>query len=192
MTAPPGSSARRPIADACVALAVASIVGLAAGPTAAEPLPKEACELLVEEQSRLASAGARSWLAEGPAAARTRLAPAQVEQVRRLLEVDEQLLFGCGLFKARFALPRDVDDPEPEAKEKAKEPAAAKPKRRQRQAPKDAAPAAAAAAAEGSGTESAKAAPAAVPAEAAPKAASRRKQRPEDAYRPPAPQNPEN
>ena len=39
----------------------------------AEPLPKEACDLLVEEQQRLLGAGVKEWMAGGAANARSRL-----------------------------------------------------------------------------------------------------------------------
>lgn len=106
---------------------------LAAAPLAgrAEPLAKETCDLLAAEHAQLVAAGVKEWMAGGAAAARAKLSPAQLDQIRRWIDVDEQLAFRCGLFRTRSALPRDIEDAPPEA-EKKKEPEAPKAKPRPR------------------------------------------------------------
>ena len=90
------------------ALLVAPLVGRA------EPLPKEACDVLISEHDKLVAAGAKTWMAQGTQEARTRLGAEKLAQVARFLDVDEQLLFRCGHYKARFVLPADVEEPQPE------------------------------------------------------------------------------
>jgi hypothetical protein len=133
----------------------------------AEPLPKEACDLLGEEHGRLQAGGVREWMAGGAAQGRARLSPAQLEQIRRYIEVDEQLSFRCGLFRSRFSLARDVEDP-PEAekgKDKADSKPAEAPKARARPKPQPAA----------ADSDAAEAKP----------APRRRQPKQDDAYRPP-------
>lgn len=94
----------------------------------AAPLDKEGCEKLKTERVWLEQAGARGFMTKGPQWAKANLEPGKLEQVRRLLEVDEQLLFRCR-GKPLVNLPKDPD-PDPAAREPdgttdgAKEPAA--------------------------------------------------------------------
>ncbi len=85
--------------------------GLAAIAARAEPLPKEACDVLASEHDKLVAGGVKVWMAQGVPDARNRLGADKVGQIARFLEVDEQLLFRCGLYKARFTLPTDVEEP---------------------------------------------------------------------------------
>lgn len=87
----------------------------------AEPLPKEACDLLGEEHQRLVDGGVREWMAGGAATASTRLSGEQLKAIQRYIEVDEQLAFRCGLFKVRYVLPRDPEEPPEPEPAKAKE-----------------------------------------------------------------------
>lgn len=58
-------------------------------------LDEESCRLLREEQERLASAGVRDSMANGPEWAKTNLPAAKLKEIQRLIEVDEQVLFRC-------------------------------------------------------------------------------------------------
>ena len=157
------------------ALAACLVTGLAASsthrhPARAEPLPKEACDLLGEEHQRLSSGGVREWMAAGAATARSRLSGEQLKSIERFIEVDEQLAFRCGQFKARFVLPRDPEEP-PEP-----EPAKATEERKPKKAKKVGE--AKTEASDGERASEAK------PASAAEKPAPRRKPKADDAYRP--------
>jgi hypothetical protein len=87
---------------------------LPAGRTA--PLDKEGCAKLKVEQGELEHAGARGNMGKGPEWAKTNLEPEKLDQIRRLLEVDEQLLFRCH-GKPLVNLPKDPNDPDPAARE---------------------------------------------------------------------------
>jgi hypothetical protein len=67
-------------------------------------------------------------MSKGPHWAKSNLEPARLEQIKRLLEIDEQLLFRCG-GRPLVSLPKDPD-PDPAAREPgdnaAKAPAVAK------------------------------------------------------------------
>ncbi|KAB2912055.1 MAG: hypothetical protein F9K29_20625 [Hyphomicrobiaceae bacterium] len=165
-------------------------------------LDKDGCTKLKDEQAQLEQAGVRTSMAKGPQWAKANLAPDKLEQVRRLIEVDEQLLFRCQ-GRPLVNLPNEVDaDPKPKADEAKTEqtPAAnAVPPKAAAKSPdavKKAAPAkkAAAPAADKTGDEAkrepaAKKAPAAAKTTDAPAKAKAAKAKPkvDDAYRPPNP-----
>jgi hypothetical protein len=132
------------------------------------PLDKEGCAQLKVEQGELERAGTRASMGRGPQWAKTNLEPAKLEQIKRLLEVDEQLLFRCG-GRSLVNLPKDPD-PDPAAREPghkaAKAPQAPKVPKAQRQPKKEAAAAPAKEPAPAAGK-----APAAKAAPASPKAA---------------------
>lgn len=165
----------------------ASLVGAAllalAGPAAAEPLAKEACDGLKAEQDALVAAGIKDDLARGPAWGRTNLKPDRLVQVARYIDLEEQLLFRCGLARIRYAPP-----PEPErtaAPEPEKAPAKAKAKPRPKPKPKAAAdPAAAASNGKDEAPPSKRAGAQLVPAKTV---QAKPKPKADDAYRPPAP-----
>jgi hypothetical protein len=73
------------------------LVGLLAqgGIALAAPLDKDGCGKLKDEQGQLEKSGVRETLAKGPQWAKTNLAGGSLGEVRRLIEVDEQLLFRC-------------------------------------------------------------------------------------------------
>jgi hypothetical protein len=106
-------------------LAAALVLATAAR---SSPLGKDGCAQLKVEQGDLERAGTRASMSKGPQWAKSNLEPAKLEQVRRLLEIDEQLLFRCG-GRSLVNLPKDPD-PDPAAREPgdnaAKAPAAAK------------------------------------------------------------------
>lgn len=61
----------------------------------ATPLDKDGCTKLKVEQSQLEQGGTRGSMGRGPEWAKANLAPEKLDQIRRLIEVDEQLLFRC-------------------------------------------------------------------------------------------------
>ncbi len=104
-----------------------AVLLLSAPPARTAPLDKEGCAKLRTEEAQLVQAGTRTSMSKGPEWAKTNLAPDKLEQIRRLLEVDEQLQFRCH-GKALVNLPRDPDA-DPAAREvEGKEPAAKRPK----------------------------------------------------------------
>src|SRR5262245_48537064 len=74
----------------------------------AAQLDKDACTKLKSEQVQLEKDGARDGLGRGPDWAKANLGPDKIEQLRRLIEVDEQLLFRCG-GRPLVVLPSDPD-----------------------------------------------------------------------------------
>jgi len=91
-------------------------------------LGKEDCAKFKGEQELMEKAGVRSSMAKGAQWAKANLAPDQLDQVRRLIELDEQLLFRCG-GKPLVELPVEIEaDPAAvaaESKDSDKEPAGA-------------------------------------------------------------------
>jgi hypothetical protein len=74
----------------------------------AAQLDKDSCTKLKNEQGQLERDGARGSLGRGPDWAKANLGPEKMEQIRRLIEVDEQLLFRCG-GRPLVVLPSDPD-----------------------------------------------------------------------------------
>jgi len=74
----------------------------------AAQLDKESCTKLKGEQAQLEKDGVRGTLGKGPDWAKANLGPEKLEQVRRLIELDEQLLFRCG-GRPLVVLPSDPD-----------------------------------------------------------------------------------
>ena len=153
-------------------MAVALTVGSGVPPVAAAPLDAATCERLKAEQAALETAGARTNMALGPAAAKATLAADKLVEIQALIELDAQLSFRCPLAKPLVQLKEDPPEP---VKEPVKQPAKAKPK------PKP--PAVVKKLETGSIDDGA--APAAIPAPAPKRAAA--KPKPDDAYRPAAP-----
>jgi hypothetical protein len=71
----------------------ASLAVLANGHAA--PLEPEVCAKLKDERVVLEQAGVRGNMAKGPQWAKANLPPDKLEQVRRLIDVESQLLFRC-------------------------------------------------------------------------------------------------
>ena len=89
---------------------------LVSAPTArTAPLDKDGCAKLKAEEAQIEQSGIRSSMGRGPEWAKANLPPDKLEQIRRLIEVEEQLLFRCH-GKALVNLPRDPD-PDPAARE---------------------------------------------------------------------------
>ena len=74
----------------------------------AATLDKDTCARLEEEQTTLEKAGVRGTLAKGAAWAKDNLPLGKLQEVRRLIEVDEQILFRCQ-GKPLVLLPSSVD-----------------------------------------------------------------------------------
>lgn len=91
-------------------LVIAAVVVHAPAASAAQ-LDKDSCAKLKAEQTQLEQGGARGSMVRGPEWAKSNLAPDKLENVRRLIEVDEQLLFRCG-GKPLVLLPGDPDPAE--------------------------------------------------------------------------------
>jgi hypothetical protein len=172
---------------------------LQAPATRAAPLDKDGCASLKSEQALLEQAGTRGNMVKGPQWAKTNLEPDKLDQVRRLLEVDEQLLFRCQ-GRPLVHLPKDPTDPDPAAREPGtdaakaapgvKVPKAPKKEVKQEPAKKKAAaqpanPAAKGQAKQGSGTLTPPPEASAAPDKKPPAAKKKAKQKADDAYRPP-------
>jgi hypothetical protein len=84
---------------------------LQAGAAAAASLDKEACDKLKAEQTQLEGAGARTNMANGPEWAKANLAPDKLGEIKRLIEVEELLMFRCGT-GSRLVMPADSDSDE--------------------------------------------------------------------------------
>jgi hypothetical protein len=88
------------------------------GVARAMPLDKDDCNKLKDEQGQLEKSGVRDSLAKGPQWAKGNLASDKLEAVRRLIEVDEQLLFRCAA-KPLVVLPLEVESPSMAGEDKA-------------------------------------------------------------------------
>jgi hypothetical protein len=98
-----------------IVLCSAAALLLALPELRAAPLEADTCNKLDAERLQLEFAGARANLAKGPEWAKSaKLSTEALNQVRRLIDVDAQLLFRCsggGL----VSLPTDLPDPDPAA-----------------------------------------------------------------------------
>jgi hypothetical protein len=177
-------------AESCVrsrlALSLAALL-LALPGAMASPLDKEECDKLKLEQGQLEQEGVRSNMAKGPEWAKGNLKPEQLEQIRRVIEVDGQLLFRCN-GRPLVTLPKDLEEPREDGSEpppKAKEENAARP------APEQPTPGKAAAVTDKTGPHKAKApasakqSGAAAGVAATTKAKAKPKSKTDDAYKPP-------
>jgi hypothetical protein len=70
------------------------MLGLA-GEALAAPLDKAVCDSLKEEHGQLVLAGAKDNMARGPEWATANLAPDKIKEIKRLIDVEEQLAFRC-------------------------------------------------------------------------------------------------
>lgn len=77
----------------------------------AAPLDAETCTRLKGEQAGLEKAGVRNSMDKGPQWAKANLAPERLVDIKRLIEIDEQLLFRCQGGGTLVQLPPDIDDP---------------------------------------------------------------------------------
>jgi hypothetical protein len=103
----------------CVRLSVVrSLAALLLGLSGAmaSPLDKASCDQLKLEQGQLEQGGVRTSMAKGPEWAKGNLKPEQLEQVRRVIEVDGQLLFRCN-GRPLVVLPKDLEEPREDGSE---------------------------------------------------------------------------
>jgi hypothetical protein len=100
-----------------LALSLAALLLPVPGALAA-PLDKAACDQLKLEQGQLEQSGVRANMAKGPEWAKGNLKPEQLEQIRRVIEVDGQLLFRCN-GRPLVALP-NLEEPREDGGEPAK------------------------------------------------------------------------
>jgi hypothetical protein len=148
----------------------------------ASPLDKESCDKLKLEQGQLEQEGVRANMAKGPEWAKGNLKPEQLEQIRRVIELDGQVLFRCN-GRPLVTLPKDLEEP----REDGSEPSKAKEENAPRPAPEQAAPGKDAAAPDKAGQPKAKAPASAKEAgvAAGTKAKAKAKPKADDAFKPP-------
>lgn len=96
-----------------IALVAAALVAHALAAAHAAPLDKDECAKLKGEQALLEQGGVRGSMGRGPEWAKANLSADKLEQVRRIIEIDEQLLFRCQ-GKSLVNL-KEVPDPDPAA-----------------------------------------------------------------------------
>lgn len=77
---------------------------------AAEPLPADVCEQLKSERQVLIEAGVPDVVKNGPTWAKANAGPDKVKAARRYIELQEQLLFRCGLAKLKVLAPGGGDE----------------------------------------------------------------------------------
>jgi hypothetical protein len=177
-------------AESCVrsrlTLSLAALM-LALPGAMASPLDKEECDKLKLEQGQLEQEGVRGNMAKGPEWAKGNLKPEQLEHIRRVIELDGQLLFRCN-GRPLVALPKDLEEP----REDGSEPPKAKEENVPRPAPEQPTPGKAAAVTDKTGPHKAphqtKAPASAKQAGAAAgiKAKAKLKTKADDAFKPPA------
>jgi hypothetical protein len=95
-----------------ISLVIAALLLQAPAARAAQ-LDKDSCAKLKTEQAQLEQGGTRGSMGKGPEWAKVNLGPEKLEQIRRLIELDEQLLFRCG-GRPLVIIPHD---PDPAARE---------------------------------------------------------------------------
>jgi len=74
---------------------LALLVAPVGGDVRAAPLDAQGCARLKEEQGQLEQSGVRASMAKGPEWAKGNLPPDKLEQIKRLIDVDAQLVFRC-------------------------------------------------------------------------------------------------
>ena len=77
------------------ALVVTGAVTLAPTLAPAAPLDEQTCAQLKREVGDLEGIGARNNMAKGPAWAKSNLSAAQIEQIKKLIEIEEAVMFRC-------------------------------------------------------------------------------------------------
>lgn len=93
---------------AASALLLATLAILPGGPGHSASLDKDTCNRLKTEQDGLEKAGIRATMAKGPDWAKANLPPEKLAEIRRAIELDEQLLFRCA-GKPLVVLPPEAD-----------------------------------------------------------------------------------
>ena len=103
----------------CAALVCVALTGMTAT-AAARPLDEAACTVLRAEQARLEQSGTRTAMGKGPDWARSHASVALLNDIARLIEVDESVSFRCPRPKPVIEA-KDDDEPEGEAKAASKD-----------------------------------------------------------------------
>jgi hypothetical protein len=92
--------------------ALAPVAFLMCASANAAPLEQSACAALNNERDRLIASGLKSDMERGPEWAKTNLAADRLQQIQRLIAVEEQLSFRCD--KLVTAAPQIKEPPKPE------------------------------------------------------------------------------
>lgn len=123
-----------------IALGMAAL--LTFGDARAEPLDEAACKQLKDEQTKLIGQGLRTDMERGPEWAKANLPAAKLDQIKHLIEIEEQLSFRCPIAakpapqQAKIGAESETDSKAvtpAEAAAKAKKKAKAKPKKQPEQ-----------------------------------------------------------
>ena len=104
----------------CAALLAPALVASTAV-TVARPLDEAACNILRTEQARLEQTGTRTAMGKGPDWARSHASVALLNDIARLIEVDESLSFRCPRPKPVIEASDDADEADGPAEAKAKD-----------------------------------------------------------------------
>jgi hypothetical protein len=138
--APVDQPQRQPVRDimkrCCLLLCSVATLVLAVRDVGAAPLDAETCGKLNGERLQLEFAGARANMAKGPEWAKGNLSPDAMKQVRRLIDIDAQMLFRCTGFNLVNLSPdvdTDADPPATGLKLENDGPAKAEPKSKAKQ-----------------------------------------------------------
>jgi hypothetical protein len=92
---------------------VLALFAAGGGVACAERLDKDTCKSLIVERDSLVAAGVQGEMDRGPEWAKTNLAPERLSEIKRLMELGEQLEFRCGSgagSTTKLAKRPDVDD----------------------------------------------------------------------------------
>jgi hypothetical protein len=110
---------------------------MAAGGAEAASLDKETCDKLKAEQVQLEGTDARVNMAKGPDWAKANLGPEKLGEIKRLIEVEELLMFRCGT-GSRLVMPADSDsDDDDDSKKNGEKAPPAKEATKSAKAPED-------------------------------------------------------
>lgn len=101
-------------------LLAATLIGLPPHVSEGAALDPESCARLKTEQETLEKAGLKEIAAKGPDWAKANLAAEKINEIKRWIEVDEQLLFRCP-GRHLVNLPLEPDPPPPPAPEEKKQ-----------------------------------------------------------------------
>jgi hypothetical protein len=89
-----------------------ALMTIGAGLASAAKLDKSACNDLNGEHASVLATGVREDMARGPEWAKANLTPDKLANIKRLLELEEQLQFQCGAGRGRALAKSGVDTPE--------------------------------------------------------------------------------
>ena len=92
---------------------IAAVILTGSSAAWAEALDKHACNVLKVELAGLLAVGVKDDMERGPKWAKANLTKEKLTNIRRLIEVEEQLEFRCGLNRARVAAVAPAEAPPP-------------------------------------------------------------------------------